>query len=87
MLPRDVDVVALTVFDDVLNVLRVTHHIEPFRGRPALPDGIVLPGEDLAAAAGRVGPSSQWGSWRAGSTRRSGDRANEATCNRAVGAG
>jgi 8-oxo-dGTP diphosphatase len=51
--PVTVDVVALTVFDDVLNVLLVTRLIEPFRGRLALPGGFVLPGEDLVTAAGR----------------------------------
>ncbi|MDR7081047.1 8-oxo-dGTP diphosphatase [Arthrobacter ginsengisoli] len=51
--PVSVDVVALTVFDDVLNVLLVTRLIEPFRGRLALPGGFVLPGEDLVTAAGR----------------------------------
>ncbi|HET9349639.1 MAG TPA: NUDIX domain-containing protein [Arthrobacter sp.] len=51
--PVTVDVVALTVVDDVLNVLLVTRLIEPFRGRLALPGGFVLPGEDLVTAAGR----------------------------------
>jgi 8-oxo-dGTP diphosphatase len=51
--PVTVDVVALTVFDDVLNVLLVTRLIEPFRGRLALPGGFVLAGEDLVTAAGR----------------------------------
>src|SRR5512141_2687899 len=51
--PVTVDVVALTVLDDVLNVLLVTRLIEPFRGRLALPGGFVLPGEDLVTAAGR----------------------------------
>ncbi|MDP9984483.1 8-oxo-dGTP diphosphatase [Pseudarthrobacter oxydans] len=49
--PVTVDVVALTVVDDVLNVLLVTRLIEPFRGRLALPGGFVLPGEDLVTAA------------------------------------
>lgn len=51
--PVTVDVVALTVLDDVLNVLLVTRLIDPFRGRLALPGGFVLPGEDLVTAAGR----------------------------------
>lgn len=51
--PVTVDVVALTVLDDVLNVLLVTRLIEPFRGVLALPGGFVLPGEDLVTAAGR----------------------------------
>ena len=51
--PVTVDVVALTVDDDVLNVLLVTRLIEPFRGRLALPGGFVLPGEDLVTAASR----------------------------------
>lgn len=51
--PVTVDVVALTVLDDVLNVLLVTRLYEPFRGMPALPGGFVLPGEDLVTAASR----------------------------------
>ena len=51
--PVTVDVVALTVVDDVLNVLLVTRLIEPFRGRLALPGGFVLSGEDLVTAASR----------------------------------
>lgn len=51
--PVTVDVVALTVLDEVLNVLLVTRLIEPFRGRLALPGGFVLTGEDLVTAAGR----------------------------------
>lgn len=51
--PVAVDVVALTVLDDVLNVLLVTRLIEPFRGRLALPGGFVVPGEDLVTAASR----------------------------------
>ena len=51
--PVTVDVVALTVLDNVLNVLLVTRLIEPFRGRLALPGGFVLPGEDLVTAASR----------------------------------
>lgn len=51
--PVTVDVVALTVLNDVLNVLLVTRLIDPFRGRLALPGGFVLPGEDLVTAASR----------------------------------
>lgn len=51
--PVTVDVVALTVVDDVLNVLLVTRLLEPYRGSLALPGGFVLPGEDLTTAAGR----------------------------------
>jgi 8-oxo-dGTP diphosphatase len=51
--PVTVDVVCLTVHDDVLNVLLVTRLLEPFRGSLALPGGFVLPGEDLLMAAGR----------------------------------
>ena len=51
--PVTVDVVALTVRDGELNVLLITRLIEPFRGRPALPGGFVLAGEDLLEAAGR----------------------------------
>ena len=51
--PVTVDVVALTVTEDVLNVLLITRLIEPFRGGLALPGGFVLPGEDLATAASR----------------------------------
>lgn len=51
--PVTVDVVALTVADDALNVLLITRLLEPFRGQLALPGGFVLPGEDLAAAAAR----------------------------------
>ncbi len=51
--PVTVDVVALTVLDDVLNVLLITRLIEPFRGSLALPGGFVLPGEDLVTAASR----------------------------------
>ena len=51
--PVTVDVVALTVTDDVLKVLLITRLIEPFRGRLALPGGFVLAGEDLVTAAGR----------------------------------
>jgi 8-oxo-dGTP diphosphatase len=51
--PVAVDVVALTVTEDVLNVLLITRLIEPFRGGLALPGGFVLAGEDLATAASR----------------------------------
>jgi 8-oxo-dGTP diphosphatase len=51
--PVTVDVVALTVRNDVLNVLLITRLIDPFRGMLALPGGFVLPGEDLATAASR----------------------------------
>jgi len=48
-----VDVVALTVRDGELNVLLITRLIEPFKGKPALPGGFVLAGEDLQEAAVR----------------------------------
>jgi 8-oxo-dGTP diphosphatase len=51
--PVTVDVVALTVADDAMNVLLITRLLEPFRGRLALPGGFVLPGEDLITAAAR----------------------------------
>ncbi len=51
--PVTVDVVALTVRDAQLNVLLITRLIEPFKGKPALPGGFVLAGEDLLEAAGR----------------------------------
>lgn len=51
--PVTVDVVALTVADDTLNVLLITRLIEPFRGTLALPGGFVLTGEDLPSAAAR----------------------------------
>ncbi|MCP9000842.1 NUDIX hydrolase [Pseudarthrobacter sp. RMG13] len=51
--PVTVDVVALTVADDTLNVLLITRLIEPFRGTLALPGGFVLAGEDLLSAAAR----------------------------------
>ncbi|GAA3312049.1 NUDIX hydrolase [Arthrobacter ramosus] len=51
--PVTVDVVALTVSEDVLKVLLITRLIEPFRGALALPGGFVLAGEDLMTAAGR----------------------------------
>ncbi len=48
-----VDLVALTVRDDALQVLLVTRGEEPFAGLPALPGGFVRPDEDLLAAAER----------------------------------
>jgi 8-oxo-dGTP diphosphatase len=51
--PVTVDVVALTVSGDVLNVLLITRLIKPFRGALALPGGFVLAGEDLLTAAAR----------------------------------
>ncbi len=48
-----VDLVALTVRDDMLQVLLVTRGQEPFRGRLALPGGFVRPDEDLPEAAAR----------------------------------
>lgn len=48
-----VDLVALTVLDDALNVLTVTRGIPPFEGRMALPGGFVHADEDLADAAVR----------------------------------
>ncbi|MFF2316035.1 NUDIX domain-containing protein [Arthrobacter sp. NPDC058097] len=53
LFPVTVDIVALTVREDVLNVLLITRLIEPFRGRLALPGGFVLAGEDLTTAAAR----------------------------------
>ncbi|WP_028269693.1 NUDIX hydrolase [Arthrobacter sp. UNC362MFTsu5.1] len=53
LFPVTVDVVALTVRNDVLNVLLITRLIDPFRGMLALPGGFVLSGEDLATAASR----------------------------------
>jgi 8-oxo-dGTP diphosphatase len=53
LLPVTVDVVALTVRDDALQVLLVERAVEPFRGGRALPGGFVLPGEDLVGAAVR----------------------------------
>ena len=52
-IPVTVDIVALTVADGRLNVLLVDRGIEPFQGRPALPGGFVLDGEELEAAAVR----------------------------------
>ncbi len=49
--PVTVDIVALTVRDDALNVLLITRRIEPFRGGLALPGGFVLAGEGLGDAA------------------------------------
>lgn len=49
--PVTVDIVALTVRDDALNVLLITRRIEPFRGKLALPGGFVLAGESLGEAA------------------------------------
>ncbi|MFL4474234.1 NUDIX hydrolase [Paeniglutamicibacter sp. MACA_103] len=49
--PVTVDIVALTVRDDALNVLLITRRIEPFRGKLALPGGFVLAGEGLGEAA------------------------------------
>ncbi|MGJ0385370.1 NUDIX hydrolase [Paenarthrobacter nicotinovorans] len=51
--PVTVDFVALTVRDGELNVLLITRLIEPFKGKPALPGGFVLAGEDLQEAAVR----------------------------------
>lgn len=48
-----VDLVALTVRDDVLHVLLVTRGEEPFLGWSALPGGFVRPDEDLPDAAAR----------------------------------
>lgn len=53
LFPVTVDVIALTVRNDILNVLLITRLIDPFRGMLALPGGFVLSGEDLATAASR----------------------------------
>lgn len=52
-LPIAVDVVALTVADGALRVLLVDRLLEPYAGRPALPGGFLLDGEDVAGAAVR----------------------------------
>jgi 8-oxo-dGTP diphosphatase len=51
--PVTVDVVALTVRDGELSVLLINRLLEPFRGKPALPGGFVLAGEELLEAATR----------------------------------
>jgi 8-oxo-dGTP diphosphatase len=48
-----VDLVALTVRDDRLDVLLITRGEEPYRGRFALPGGFVQVDEDLPEAAAR----------------------------------
>jgi 8-oxo-dGTP diphosphatase len=48
-----VDLVVLTLRAQVLHALVVTRGIEPYQGMAALPGGLVLAGEDLAAAARR----------------------------------
>ncbi|MBN9742000.1 NUDIX hydrolase [Amycolatopsis sp. A1MSW2902] len=48
-----VDLVALTIRDDVLHVLLVERGVEPFRGRLALPGGFVQKDEALQDAAVR----------------------------------
>ena len=48
-----VDLVVLTVRAQRLAVLLVERGAQPFRGRPALPGGFLLPDEDLDAAAAR----------------------------------
>jgi 8-oxo-dGTP diphosphatase len=48
-----VDLVILTVRDNLLQVLVIERGNEPFRGRPALPGGFLRAGEDLPAAARR----------------------------------
>lgn len=48
-----VDLVALTVRDDALQVLLVTRGVGPFAGELALPGGFVRPEEDLDSAAVR----------------------------------
>lgn len=49
-----VDLVALTVRDDAVQVLLVDRAEQPFAGRRALPGGFVGPEEDLAVAARRT---------------------------------
>ncbi|MFV0257648.1 MAG: NUDIX hydrolase [Acidimicrobiales bacterium] len=48
-----VDLVVLTVRRGTLSVLLVERGVSPFKGRPALPGGFVLPAEELAEAARR----------------------------------
>jgi len=48
-----VDLVILTIRQGTLSVLLVERGHEPFTGRPALPGGFVLEGEDLLEAAER----------------------------------
>nr|WP_221374646.1 NUDIX domain-containing protein [Actinoplanes polyasparticus] len=48
-----VDLVILTVRDDVLQVLTITRANKPFRGQAALPGGFLREGEDLVGAAVR----------------------------------
>lgn len=48
-----VDLVVLSVVDDELAVLAIDRGEVPFKGRPALPGGFVLPKEDLEQAAAR----------------------------------
>ena len=46
-LPITVDVVTLTVADGALRVLLVDRLLEPYAGRPALPDSFLLDGEEF----------------------------------------